>query len=148
MEIKAPASQSKARCLHVFLHHRSLPSLPHHLYTSFSGTLACLKWPEIIRHCLLLCSSHHAEDHIGCEWGVWQSRKIMGSCHVAMKHFLHSQMKGCWGGKIYICFLFNVFAYVRCSENCLKPCKQWSACFPKLIPWPVLMQTYIRKLCK
>lgn len=147
MEIKAPTSQSKARCLHVFLHHRSSSSLPHHPYMSFSDTLVCLKGPQIIRP-YLLCSSHHVEDHIGCDWGIWQSRRLWVVVTLPWNVFSILRWKAAEGESSTSVSLFDMFTYVRCSENCLKPPKQWSACFPKLLPWPVLMQTYIRKSFK
>lgn len=108
MKIKAPTFQSKARALQVFLCCKSSSSLPHHPYTSFSGTPG-MSEVTTNRPCLL-CSSHHVENPIGCDWGVQQSRNRMSRCHIAIKHFLHPQlqgpqMKGCRGGKLHICLI-------------------------------------------
>lgn len=150
MERKAPTLQSKARHLQVFLCCKSSSSLPHRPHTSFSSTPGMSEVTTDYQTLFALLL--HMENHIGCNWSVWQSRKHMSNCHIAIKHFLHPQLQGppderlLRGENSTSVYLFNVFTYVRCPESFLRLLEKWSACFPKLVPWPVLMQTWIRKL--
>lgn len=148
--------QRIARGLSVLCAVRAHHPFPTTLMYPFLEFLESLKWPQITRPSTdcLPCSSHHMENHIWWDLSVWQARKHICSCHIVIKHFLHHQLqrpqkKGCWGPfKLHICLFIcsTCSTYVSCSESFLKPLKQWSACFPKLVPRPALMQACIRNL--
>ena len=158
MEIKSPITQRKARHLLVFLCHKcSSPPLLH-IFFWHSWKVWCdhrlSDWPKIIRlsSACLHCPSH-MKNGIRIDPGIWQNRKHLSSCHIDIKRFLHHQLlgpqnKGHWGGKLHICLFIcsTCSTYVSCSESFLKPLKQWPAFFPKLVPWPALMQACIRNL--
>lgn len=156
MEIKSPITLRKARHLLVFLCHKSA-SLPllyiffwHSWKVWYEHRLS--DWPQIIRlsSACLPCSSCMKHNI----WtGVQENRKHLNSCHIDIKRFLHHQLlgpqnKGRWGGKLHMCLFIcsTCSTYVSCSESFLKLLKQYSACFPKLVPWLALMQACIRNL--